>query len=151
MNAERMLCAGTQDERPSGLPSAGAKAGGYVPPSLRNRMGGGEGESMQVRAHTTISVQLCAKSVRSMGSRERGGWGLCEDLSGQLLGLLPARHSVDGGARCRQSAATAWWPTGLALCLLHAVSGLSGCAGCLGVQGLHLLSDEGVKVGRVVA
>lgn len=40
---------GEDDDRPSGLPSAGAKAGGYVPPSLRNRAGGAEGESMQKR------------------------------------------------------------------------------------------------------
>lgn len=39
-----------QDDRPSGLPTAGTgRAGGYVPPSLRGKLGmGGEGEAMQV-------------------------------------------------------------------------------------------------------
>lgn len=36
------------DDMGSGLPSAGSK-GGYVPPSLRNRGAGGEGEMMQKR------------------------------------------------------------------------------------------------------
>lgn len=40
----------TQDGREGGLPPAGSgKPGGWVPPSLRNRVGGAEGESMQKR------------------------------------------------------------------------------------------------------
>lgn len=38
----------SDQEEGSGLPPQGSK-GGYVPPSLRNKMGGGEGEGMQKR------------------------------------------------------------------------------------------------------
>ncbi len=79
-----------------GLPAAGAKSGGWVPPSLRNRVGGaaGEGDVMQRRRdENSVRVSNLAEDVAdddlyelfgAFGSiqrvfiardRETGAWG----------------------------------------------------------------------------
>ena len=70
------VCMCAQDDRGAGLPTAGtAKPGGYVPPSLRGRLGmGGEGgEAMQVRPGAQRRLGLLLRD--SLGPLWRDGCG----------------------------------------------------------------------------
>lgn len=52
------------------LPAAGSK-GGYVPPSIRNRMAGGDGESMRRREENSVRVTNLSEDTREDDLRVR--------------------------------------------------------------------------------
>ena len=55
-----------------GLPAAGSKPGGYVPPSLKNRGAGGEGETMRRREENSLRVTNLSEDTREDDLRVRG-------------------------------------------------------------------------------
>ena len=69
-------CKFPQDGAPggmSGLPAAGAKTGGYVPPSIRNRAPGDTGDSMNKRREeNSVRVTNLSEDTREDDLRVRG-------------------------------------------------------------------------------
>lgn len=72
-------CHCVQDGTPGGmsnLPAAGAKTGGYVPPSLRNRAAGDTGDSMNKRREeNSVRVTNLSEDTREDDLR------VCSELS----------------------------------------------------------------------
>ncbi|KAK9815263.1 hypothetical protein WJX72_000878 [[Myrmecia] bisecta] len=59
-----------EDGEGGSLPTAGSKAGGYVPPSLRNRGAAGEGDSMRRREENSVRVTNLSEDTREDDLRE---------------------------------------------------------------------------------
>jgi hypothetical protein len=59
---------------PSGLPVAGSKPGGYVPPSRRAGGGGGDGDSMRRREENSVRVTNLSEDTREDDLRVRAAF-----------------------------------------------------------------------------
>lgn len=79
----------------SNLPTAGAKSGGYVPPSLRNRAPGDVGDSMNKRREeNSVRVTNLSEDTREDDLRVCAA-SHCAKLTGVMQHLL---HSFDVAA-----------------------------------------------------
>ena len=81
-----------QDGTPGGmsnLPAAGAKTGGYVPPSLRNRAAGDTGDSMNKRREeNSVRVTNLSEDTREDDLR------VCTCLASCITFLVPVVWAV---------------------------------------------------------
>ena len=81
-----------QDGTPGGmsnLPAAGAKTGGYVPPSLRNRAAGDTGDSMNKRREeNSVRVTNLSEDTREDDLR------VCTSLASCITFLVPVVWAV---------------------------------------------------------
>jgi len=80
----------------SNLPAAGAKTGGYVPPSIRNRAAGDTGDSMNKRREeNSVRVTNLSEDTREDDLRVRAAcWMMAELHKSTACRVLTALHAA---------------------------------------------------------
>ena len=77
----------------SNLPAAGAKTGGYVPPSLRNRAAGDTGDSMNKRREeNSVRVTNLSEDTREDDLRVRTAARSCSVVLNFAWATRPFSH-----------------------------------------------------------
>ena len=71
-----------------GLPAAGSKPGGYVPPSLKNRSATDQGDSMRRREENSLRVTNLSEDTREDDLR------VCHSHN-RLLSMYPATGCIE--------------------------------------------------------
>ncbi len=129
---------------PGGLPVAGSKPGGYVPPS--RRAGAGEGDSMRRREENSVRVTNLSEDTREDDLRARPR---PRARAAEQGALAKPRQRGPACARtaCGRASAPAWAPQVFAdLVFIFCASSMASARTCLAVVCVGQPVDTGLRI-----